>query len=178
MGKAKENGKPMMGSKHLMIVKSASSISLNKKRRHMKGASQLDLNEKKIYDIKIVTDPSAKASKRMDRAGGNGPIHSGDGDIWVEKMFRHRETGETRIFFISKQTGKKVKQEPPTGASTVMYLRQSYKRKNERKKYSKPLAEKQKVPDKKDNATSGKVCDRRKKHSCITCIPVEDQTIR
>jgi len=111
----------------------SSDVIIRKKRVYMKGASQLDAKEKKFYDTKVILDPNARASKKMSKARGSTPSSVGDGDVWVEKIFRNRETGETRIFFVSKLTGKKVKFEPPTGASRVMYLRQAYKSENEMK---------------------------------------------
>jgi len=176
-----------------------------KKREYMKGASQLDATEKKFYDIKVVLDPSARASKKMGRAGSNAPSPSGDGDVWIEKIFRHRETGDTKIFFVSKNTGTKVKLEPPTGASNVMYLRDSYKSQNssppstpsgkDRKKSSRPNS-----PDKRDETnaarpnspennragspgnTSGSddnsnYTERWKQRSCVPCKILKDQTI-
>lgn len=111
----------------------SSDVIIRKKRVYMKGTSQLDAKEKKLYDLQLILDPNARASKKMSKARGSTPSSVGDGDVWVEKIFRNTETGETRIFFVSKLTGKKVKFEPPTGASRVMYLRQSYKSENEMK---------------------------------------------
>lgn len=173
MGKAagENDHRPSLGAKKHVVVKSVSSISMKrkKKRMHMKGSSQLDLRERKRYDTRLVADPSAKASKKMDRAGGNVPSPSGDGDIWVEKIFRHRETGETSVFFVSKLTGQRVKQEPPSGASRVMYLRQSYKKKTE-KKYS------TKIPVAAAEKHEG-VSHCRMGLGRISCIVHEDQTI-
>jgi len=161
----------LLGAKRHVAVKSVSSISMKraKKRMHMKGASQLDPRERKRYDTRLVADPSAKASKKMDKAGGVVPSPSGDGDIWVEKIFRHRETGETHVFFVSNLTGRRAKQEPPSGASRVMYLRQSYKKKTE-KKYSiqTPVV----AAEKHEGASH---C--RMGLGCISCIVHEDQTI-
>ena len=47
---------------------------------------------------------------------------SGDGDVWVEQLFRHKISGALRSFFCSTKTGKKRRDEPPTGASKVIYL--------------------------------------------------------
>mmetsp|Transcript_6282 Transcript_6282/g.7305 ORF Transcript_6282/g.7305 Transcript_6282/m.7305 type:complete len:165 (+) Transcript_6282:189-683(+) len=156
----------------------ATSI-LKSKRVYMKGASQLESKEKKFYDIKVIVDPRAKASKKMGKAG-NVVTSEGDGDVWVEKIFRHRESGEKRIIFVSKQTGKKSHKEPPTGASTVLYLRQSYKDHNELE--MSPSS----AHDRKNDASgvSGNVSPnytddswRRKQRSFIPCKGAEDQTI-
>ena len=46
----------------------------------------------------------------------------GDGDVWVEELLKHRETGEIRSFFFSKKTGSYAPDEPPSGASNIVYL--------------------------------------------------------
>jgi len=125
----------------------------------MKGSSKLNIEEMKYYDTCVVKDPIAKASRKVGRAARNSSNNNkednndnmknknkknknartsisasqanGDGDVWIEKYFRNRQTGKMRIFFVSKNTGKKVVGEPPTGASRVMYLRQSVKRRND-----------------------------------------------
>ena len=62
-----------------------------------------------------------KPSKLMARSNFILPI-LGDGDVWVETIYRHKETGEHRVFFCSLKTGRKLYDEPPTGASKVVYL--------------------------------------------------------
>ena len=71
-----------------------------------------------LYDTKTIEDPLAKRSKKFKRMEVKG-----DGDIWVEANFRHSKSGETRLFFVSQNTGQKVCDEPPTGASLVFYLK-------------------------------------------------------
>lgn len=65
-------------------------------------------------------DPCAKPSRIVKRSNldvsGNG-----DGDIWVEKIFVSKRTGKRRTFFVSVATGRRVRDEPPTGASKVLY---------------------------------------------------------
>ena len=46
----------------------------------------------------------------------------GDGDVWVEVMIRSRRTDRLRTYFVSVLTGEKVRGEPPTGASRIIYL--------------------------------------------------------
>ena len=62
-----------------------------------------------------------KPSKTLARSNFRLPL-SGDGDVWVEKIYRHKKTGEHKVFFCSLRTGKKLCDEPPTGASQVVYL--------------------------------------------------------
>jgi len=65
-------------------------------------------------------DPCAKQSKIVKRS--NLDISGkGDGDIWVEKIFVSKRTGKRRTFFVSVTTGRRIKDEPPTGASKVIY---------------------------------------------------------
>lgn len=93
----------------------------------MKGCSKLSIGEKKYYDTKVLNDSNAKASRKMRKAGINKTNIIGDEDVWIEKIFQCDETGNTKTFFVSNRTGKKVEQEPPTGASRVIYLRESYR---------------------------------------------------
>jgi len=67
---------------------------------------------------KVRDEPPSGASKvvTMDTH------KEGDRDVWVEKRFQNSTTGKRRSFFCSKNTGRKVRDEPPTGASKVVYL--------------------------------------------------------
>ena len=67
-------------------------------------------------------DPLGKQSKHMRRSSFNKTI-AGDGDIWVERLFESQTSGRRKTFFCSERTGKCF-QEPPTGASKVIYLQQ------------------------------------------------------
>mmetsp|Transcript_10078 Transcript_10078/g.11781 ORF Transcript_10078/g.11781 Transcript_10078/m.11781 type:complete len:228 (+) Transcript_10078:79-762(+) len=97
----------------------------------MKGCSKLDLIEKGNCDTRMVRDPEARPCTRMNKANFLRKIDIvGDKDVWVEKIYYNIENGNKKIFFVSKQTGKKVEQEPPTGASRVIYLKESYREKN------------------------------------------------
>jgi len=165
----------------MVVVKPIDATAISKNMRvYMKGASQLESKEKKFYDIKVVSDPNAKASKKMGKAGGNVTTAEGDGDVWVEKIFRHKKTGNTKIFFVSKQTGKKNPNEPPTGASRVLYLRQSYKSKNEvNKSHSNAAGTKNDASGVSGNISPNYTSDswRRKQRSFVPCKGLEDQTI-
>ncbi|GFH46439.1 predicted protein [Chaetoceros tenuissimus] len=66
-------------------------------------------------------DPLAKPSKIVRRSNLNVDSSKGDGDIWVEKIFMSKRTGKRRIFFVSVATGRRVRDEPPTGASQIVY---------------------------------------------------------
>lgn len=158
----------------------AATPILKNKKVYMKGASQLKSKEKKFYDIKVVLDPSAKASKKMGKAGGNLVTSEGDGDVWVEKIFRHRDSGERRIVFVSKQTGKKSHGEPPTGASKVLYLRQSYKDKNGLNMSPSNARDRKNDASGVRGNTSPNYNDdsgRRKQRSFVPCKRLKDQTI-
>jgi len=65
----------------------------------------------------------AKPSPTIHKAHINDKHIYGDNDCWREAVCRCNRTGEIRIFFISELTGRKVPDEPPTGASKVLYLR-------------------------------------------------------
>jgi hypothetical protein len=65
-------------------------------------------------------DPCAKPSKIVKRS--RLVLGAGDGDIWYEKIFVSIRTGKRRTFFVSLATGRKKSDEPPTGASKVLYL--------------------------------------------------------
>lgn len=73
---------------------------------------------RRYHDISHVHDPMAKRSNKVDRGAC-----MGDGDIWVEKMCQSTKTGKLANYFVSTNTGKKVKDEPPTGASSVVFLK-------------------------------------------------------
>ncbi len=46
-----------------------------------------------------------------------------DGDMWFETIFRNCKTGQLRTYFVSQKTGLRRRDEPPTGASAVVYLK-------------------------------------------------------
>lgn len=114
--------------------------SVKKREPVMKGASKLDLHEFPRYDTKLVHDNLAKCSRKIALSNINEDSNSnsrnkGDDDVWVEKLFASKRTGKLVIFFVSKKTGEKVQGEPPSGASRVLYLKESYKE----KKFEKPI---------------------------------------
>jgi len=79
------------------------------------------------HEIERFNDPLAKPSKHIWRCDDpTEAVISGDGDVWVEILCQSTKTGEIISFFKSATTGKKVSNEPPTGASHVVFLRQSY----------------------------------------------------
>lgn len=95
----------------------------------VKGSSTLNMAEFNKYDTSIVCDDLAKCSKKVTRSniaeficGGKG-----DEDVWVEKLLTSTITGQKRVFFVSKKTGRKVAGEPPSGAGRVFYLKPEYK---------------------------------------------------
>jgi len=66
-------------------------------------------------------DPFAKQSKLMKKSRMKVNI-IGDNDIWEERTLIKKSTGEQRSFFYSTNTGFRVMDEPPTGATCVIYL--------------------------------------------------------
>jgi hypothetical protein len=44
-----------------------------------------------------------------------------DFDVWREVIVRHKETGEIRSYFVSDKTNRKEWDEPPSGATTIVY---------------------------------------------------------
>jgi len=76
-----------------------------------------------FYNIKQL-DPLAKPSSIVKKSKFHNNIE-GDGDVWVETILQHSITGNKRIYFVSNKTGKRSRDEPPTGASQVVYLKNS-----------------------------------------------------
>ena len=73
--------------------------------------------------IEKEADPFAQESISM-RKTRFGRIEQ-DGDMWFETVFRNYTNGRKRIFFVSHKTGVRRRDEPPTGASLVVYLKNS-----------------------------------------------------
>jgi len=76
----------------------------------------------KHHDIDHYHDPEARRSKRVEKAGCSLGI-AGDSDVWVEKLRQNTKTGKLKRVFESTNTGRKCRNEPPTGASHVVYLK-------------------------------------------------------
>ena len=70
-----------------------------------------------MYDTDAIIDPLAKQSKIVQKK------IKGDGDVWVEAIFQNKISGNKRHYFVSQNTGQRVRNEPPTGASRVFYLK-------------------------------------------------------
>jgi hypothetical protein len=45
----------------------------------------------------------------------------GDGDVWVEILGKSKATGSVSVYFQSRKTGRICKDEPPTGAQTIIW---------------------------------------------------------
>ena len=79
------------------------------------------------HDLSHIHDPMAKRSQKIERTIRlDRKVSAGDGDIWVEKICQSSKTGKLTNFFESTNTGKKVMQEPPTGASSVIFLKNDF----------------------------------------------------
>jgi hypothetical protein len=63
-----------------------------------------------------------KPSKLMRKTRFGAGMVQSDGDVWVEKVLKHRDSGEMKSFFFSQNTGFYVPDEPPSGASNIVYL--------------------------------------------------------
>mmetsp|Transcript_1180 Transcript_1180/g.1362 ORF Transcript_1180/g.1362 Transcript_1180/m.1362 type:complete len:107 (+) Transcript_1180:92-412(+) len=92
--------------------------------RILVGNRNRNSGKKNSYDTAHVHDEYAKPSPKMQKAHVSDRHKVGDGDTWREGVFCSKK-GQHRIYFISKETGKKNRDEPPTGASEVLYLRNS-----------------------------------------------------
>jgi len=62
-----------------------------------------------------IHDPVARPSKKINSIRG-------DGDVWEERLCQNVKTGHYATYFYSKVTGRRVRDEPPTGAGKVVYL--------------------------------------------------------
>ena len=78
------------------------------------------------HQVHRLYDPMAKPSK-VGFSLLTGDKVTGDGDIWVESLCKNKKTGQYRTYFRStKDPDVTVPDEPPTGASHVIYLKTSY----------------------------------------------------
>ena len=57
----------------------------------------------------------------MKKCGINLSIE-GDDDVWYERQYMNKKNGKIRTYFVSSNTGNRTRDEPPTGASKVVYL--------------------------------------------------------
>jgi len=95
----------------------------------VKGSSTLNIAEFYKYDTSVYADELAKCSKKITRSKIANIISGGkgDGDVWVEKILTSTKTGQKKVFFVSKNTKRKVAGEPHSGAGRVLYLKPQYK---------------------------------------------------
>ena len=114
--------------------------SMENQRMKTNKPSNAALEWKKIPDIKLlvqalqdkgmyeeigdIDDPIAKASGTVKRSKLS-VESTGDGDVWYEAIRKNVKSGKVTHFFISIRTGEKSIDEPPTGASKVVYLKKS-----------------------------------------------------
>lgn len=76
------------------------------------------------YDFDKQHDPLARESLIVKRSKFWKHLKP-DGDIWFETIFRNINNGKARIYFVSQKKGSRRRDEPPSGASFVVYLRSS-----------------------------------------------------
>jgi len=112
-------GKVRKSSLHLPIAGDG-DVWVEKKFTHSESG------EKRIYFCstktrrKVLNEPPTGAGKVVRLPKDT--LMVGDGDVWVEKKFQNSKTGKQRSFFFSTNTGRKVRDEPPSGASKIVYL--------------------------------------------------------
>ena len=131
----------------------------------VKGSSTLNMAEFNKYDTSIVCDDLAKCSKKVTRSNIAEYICGGKGDedVWVEKLLTSTITGQKRVFFVSKKTGRKVAGEPPSGAGRVFYLKPEYKEMK--------LKESSSIPKRSIPKTENKVASPASPASVVTTKP-------
>ena len=49
-------------------------------------------------------------------------------EVWVERIYRNKHTGQNTIYFVSSTTGKRVAHYPPPNAAQVLNLTDSFRR--------------------------------------------------
>lgn len=95
----------------------------------LKGTSQINRTEKQLYDhISYNTDATSKPSRRVQKSYLD---IVPDQNTWIEKPFRNLKNGEMVVMFVNSSDGRKV-EEPPSGASHVLYMRNSVRTRIER----------------------------------------------
>jgi hypothetical protein len=67
---------------------------------------------------RLIHDPLARKSDKKISSR----LCRGDGDLWLEKECVHATTGKHMSFFYSAHTGRRVANEPPSGAQRVLYV--------------------------------------------------------
>eukprot|EP00551_Chaetoceros_affinis_P017697 CAMPEP_0203735436 /NCGR_PEP_ID=MMETSP0092-20131115/32278_1 /ASSEMBLY_ACC=CAM_ASM_001090 /TAXON_ID=426623 /ORGANISM="Chaetoceros affinis, Strain CCMP159" /LENGTH=363 /DNA_ID=CAMNT_0050619979 /DNA_START=166 /DNA_END=1257 /DNA_ORIENTATION=+ len=82
-------------------------------------------------DSSSLRDPCARKSRTVQRSKKLRKVGS-DNDIWIEKIYMSKKTGKKRIYFVSVRTGERVRDEPPSGASQVLYAADLVHRKRDR----------------------------------------------
>jgi hypothetical protein len=85
------------------------------------------------HQVEHLHDPLAKQSRKvvlhsnLNKGLGDEVRVVGDGDVWVEVLCKNVKTGQIKSYFKStKNPQNRVPDEPPTGASHVVFLRSSY----------------------------------------------------
>ncbi len=84
-------------------------------------------------DSSSLRDPCARKSRTVQRSKRLRTVDS-DNDIWIEKIYMSKKTGKKRIYFVSVRTGERVRDEPPSGASQVLYAADLVHRKRDPKR--------------------------------------------
>ena len=95
----------------------------NKMTNMIKGASLINVTMLHKYDTKSdVRDKNATPSRKIAQSRFNTNI-VGDDDVWVEMVCGNIYSDVISSIFVSKKTGKMFWDEPPSGASKVIFLK-------------------------------------------------------
>jgi hypothetical protein len=100
----------------------SSSIVSRKSGVSQSSASAQTWSSRGSWETVSIRDPCARPSKIVRKSSHLQQLtEKGDGDVWVEKLYKSKRTGEYKVYFVSINTGKRSRDEPPSGASKVIY---------------------------------------------------------
>lgn len=114
-----EDGKVVSSNLHVPVAGDG-DVWIEKKFQHSKTGEQRIYFCSTNTGQKVRDEPPTGAGKVVRLPKDT--LKVGDGDVWVEKKFQNSKTGKQRSFFLSKNTGRRVRDEPPSGASKVVFL--------------------------------------------------------
>lgn len=75
------------------------------------------------FDTETVCSDMSQFSRQSKRVLKSKKLQqiTSDGDVWYERIMKSKKTGKTKSCFVSSNTGVHVLDEPPSGASRVVY---------------------------------------------------------
>lgn len=99
-----------------------SKKSLSSKSSVASANSTQTWNSRGSWETVSTRDPCARRSKIVRKSSHLQQLtEKGDGDVWVERLYKSKRSGEYKVYFVSTNTGKRSRDEPPSGASKVIY---------------------------------------------------------